>query len=92
MFGRISLELVRRSMTREFTTVEQVGYYLTQKLYGYYDLQMERMDSDVISSDDDYLEGLIDATQMTLIKCGIDYLDFETYVDKVETAVWKEVK
>ena len=79
-------------MTREFTTVEQVGYYLTQKLYGYYDLQMERMDSDVISSDDDYLEGLIDATQMTLIKCGIDYLDFETYVDKVETAVWKEVK
>jgi hypothetical protein len=42
-------------MTKEFVTVEQVGYYLTQKLYGYYDLQMERMDSVEISSDDDYL-------------------------------------
>jgi hypothetical protein len=92
VFGKISLEQVRRVMTREFVTVEQVGYYLTQKLYGYYDIAMERLDNEVVTSEDDYLEGLIDATSMTLIKCGIEYLDFETYVDKVETAVWKEAK
>lgn len=78
-------------MTKEFTTIEQLGYYLTQKLYGYYDIAMERLDSDVISSEDDYLEGLQDATSMALIKCGIEYLDFETYVDKVETAVRRAV-
>jgi hypothetical protein len=86
------LEMVRRSMTRPFTKIEQIGSYLTQKLYGYYDMAMERLDNEVVSSEDDYLEGLIDATSMALIKCGIEYLDFETYVDKVETAVWKEVK
>ena len=79
-------------MTKPFTKIEQIGYYLTQKLYGYYDMAMERLDNDVISSEDDYLEGLIDATSMALIKCGIEYLDFETYVDKVETAVWKEAR
>lgn len=92
MFGKISLEMIRKTMTKEFTTIEQLGSYLTQKLYGYYDMAMERLDNDVISSEDDYLEGLQDATSMALIKCGIEFMDFETYVDKVETAVWKEVK
>ena len=76
-------------MTKEFTTIEQIGNYLRDKLYHYYDLSMERLDSDVITSEDDYLEGLMDATTMALIKCGIDYLDFETYVDKVDTAKWR---
>jgi hypothetical protein len=92
MFGKISLERVRKSMTREFTTIEQIGNYLRGKLYEYYDMAMERLENEVVTSEDDYLEGLLDATQMALIKCGIEYLDFETYVDKVETAVWKEVK
>jgi hypothetical protein len=61
-------------------------------LYGYYDMAMERLDNEVVTSEDDYLEGLQDATSMALIKCGIEYMDFETYVDKVETAVWKEAK
>ena len=78
-------------MTKEFTTVEQIGNYLRDKLYHYYDLSMERLDSEVITSEDDYLEGLMDATSMALIKCGIEYMDFETYVDKVETAQWKAV-
>lgn len=78
-------------MTKEFTTIEQIGYYLTQKLYGYYDMAMERLDSEVVTSEDDYLEGLIDATSMALIKCGIEFMDFETYVDKVETAVRRTV-
>ena len=89
MSGRISLERVRKSMTREFTTIEQIGNYLRGKLYEYYDMAMERLDNDVISSEDDYLEGLQDATSMALIKCGIEFMDFETYVDKVETAVWR---
>lgn len=76
-------------MTREFTTIEQIGNYLRDKLYNYYDMQMERMDVNDVSGEDDYLEGLVDATSMTLIKCGIEYMDFETYVDKVETTKWK---
>ena len=83
-------EWVKRFMTKEFTTVEQIGNYLRGKLYEYYDLQIERMDVNDVSGDDDYVEGLVDATSMALIKCGIDYLDFETYVDKVDTAQWKE--
>ena len=77
-------------MTKEFTTIEQIGNYLRDKLYHYYDLSMERLDSEVITSEDDYLEGLMDATSRALIKCGIEYLDFETYVDNVETAQWRK--
>ena len=77
-------------MTKEFATIEQLGRYLVDKLYGYYDIAKERMDNDHISSEDDYLEGLQDATSMALIKCGIEYMDFETYVDKVDSMEWRK--
>lgn len=75
-------------MTKEFVTVEQIGNYLTQKLYGYYDMQIERMDVHDVSGDDDYLEGLIDATSMALIKCGIEYLELNDYIEKSDAQKW----
>ena len=89
MFGRISLEKVKRHMTRPFTKVEEVKSYLLTKLYEYYDLQMEMEDVNDVSSDADYLEGLLEATQMMLIKIGAKYPTYEEYVDEVETAVWR---
>ena len=83
-------DLIKKFMTKEFVTVEQIGNYLRGKLYEYYDLQIERMDSMEISGDDDYVEGLVDATSMALIKCGIEYMDFETYVDKADAAKWRK--
>ena len=70
MFGRISLEKVKRHMTRPFTKVEEVKSYLLTKLYEYYDMQMEMEDVNDVSSDADYLEGLREATEMMLIKIG----------------------
>ena len=75
-------------MTKEFVTLEQLGSYLTQKLYGYYDIQIERMDANDISGEDDYVEGLVDATSMALIKCGIEFMDLNSYIEKTDAQKW----
>lgn len=89
MFGRISLEKVKRHMTRPFTKVDEIQSYLLTKTYEYYDMQMEMEEVNDVSSDADYLEGLLEATQMMLIKIGAKYPTYEEYVDRVETAEWK---
>ena len=89
MFGRISLEKVKRHMTRPFTKVDEIKSYLLTKTYEYYDMQMEMEEVNDVSSDADYLEGLLEATQMMLIKIGAKYPTYEEYVDRVETAEWK---
>lgn len=91
MFGRISLEKVKRHMTKPFTTVDQVKLYLLNKLYDYYDTQMEMEEVNDVSSDADYLEGLLEATQMMLIKIGCKYPTYEEYVDKVDAMKWEKV-
>ena len=85
-------EWVKKFMTKEFTTVEQVGQYLKQKLYGYYDTQLEMEEVNDVSSDMDYLEGLMDATSMALIKCGIEYMDFNKYIEYVDGLKWTKDK
>lgn len=90
MFGRISLEKVKRHMTRPFTKVEEVKSYLLTKLYEYYDMQMEMEDVNDVSSDADYLEGLREATEMMLIKIGAKYPTYEQYVDKVDALQWEK--
>ena len=90
MFGRISLEKVKRHMTKPFTKVSQVESYLLTKMYEYYDMQMEMEDVNDVSSDADYLEGLLEATQMMLIKIGCKYLTYEEYVDRVDSMRWEK--
>ena len=75
-------------MTKEFTTIEQIGKYLLDKLYGYYDTQLEMEDVNDVSSDNDYLEGLIDATSMALIKCGVEYMEYNDYIEYVDGLKW----
>lgn len=84
-------EWVKRFMTKEFVTVEQLGKYLTLKLYGYYDTIIERMDNNEVSSEDDYLEGLVDATSMALIKCGIEYHELNDYIELTDAQKWVKV-
>ena len=91
MFGRISLEKVRRHMTRPFTKVSEVQSYLMTKLYEYYDWQMEHEDDLDVNSDFDYHEGLVDAVTMTLIKIGAKYPTYEQYVDRVDAMKWEKV-
>ena len=91
MFGRISLEKVRRHMTRPFTKVSEVQSYLMTKLYEYYDWQMQNEDNLDVNSDFDYHEGLVDAVTMTLIKIGCKYPTYEQYVDRVDAMQWEKV-
>ena len=91
MYGKISLEKVKRHMTRPFTKVDQIKSYLLTKLYEYYDLQMEMEEVNDVSSDADYLEGLREATEMMLIKIGCKYPTYEEYVDRVDAMKWEKV-
>ena len=85
MFGRISLEKVRRHMTRPFQNMEQLENYMVQHLYSLYD-QIE--DNDWDNLENDYIMGSIDTTQHYLIKSGVDFLDQTAYIEKVESQKW----
>lgn len=75
-------------MTKEFTTLEQLLGFMVTKLYGYYDTQLELEDVHDVSSDNDYLEGLIDATQIFLIKSGVDFMDYNQYIEYTDSQKW----
>ena len=73
-------------MTRPFKTLEQLTGYLLIDLYSLYDDYRESEgDSD---SHSNYLEGVIDRTQVVLTKCGIEYMEYDTYIDTVGKLKW----
>ena len=88
MFGRISLEKVKRAMTQPFTKIEQLNNYMVRHLYSLYD-QIEGNDWDNLEND--YVMGSIDTTQHYLIKSGVEFLDQTEYIEKVEGAKWTTI-
>lgn len=86
MYGRISLEKVKRHMTKPFTKIEQLNKYMVQHLYTLYD-DIDNNDWDNLEND--YIIGSIETTQHYLLKSGVDFLDFETYTDKVDAMKWE---
>ena len=88
MFGRISLERVKRAMTQPFTKIEQLNKYMVQHLYTLYDEHDNAIDE---GEDTDYIEGSIDTTQHYLIKSGVEFLDQTAYIEKVEGAKWTAI-
>ena len=85
MFGRISLERVKRAMTQPFTKIEKLNNYMVRHLYSLYD---EHENATEEGGDTDYIEGSIDTTQHYLIKSGIEFLDQTAYIEKVESQKW----
>lgn len=73
-------------MTDTFKTIEQLGSFLVTDLYSLYDDYREALTGS--ESFLNYLEGCIDRTQIVLIKCGIDHLEYDDYQEKVENAKW----
>ena len=88
MFGRISLERVKRAMTKPFTKIEQLNNYMVRHLYSLYD-QIEGNDWDNLEND--YVMGSIDTTQHYLIKSGVEFLDQTEYIEKVDGAKWTAI-
>ena len=87
MYGRISLERVKRHMTKPFTKIEQLNKYMVQHLYTLYD------DFDNVDGADymfTFLEGSIETTQHYLTKAGVKYMEFETYIDTVDAMKWEK--
>lgn len=84
---RLSRKWTERFMTNHFQNMEQLENYMVQHLYTLYD---ELRGNDWDNLENDYLMGSIDTTQHYLLKSGGNYLDFETYVDKVDAMEWKE--
>ena len=73
-------------MTDYFKNMEQLENYMVRHLYTLYDEFDNTDGADYMFS---FLEGSIETTQHYLTKSGVDYLDFETYIDKVDAMKWE---
>jgi len=83
---RLSPEEEKRFMTRPFETLDQLTGYLLIDLYTLYDEYREA--DDLNSSDLNYFEGIIDRTQVVLAKCGVEYMEYDTYIETVGKLKW----
>jgi len=79
-------EFERKFMTKPFKTLDQLTGYLLIDLYTLYDEYREA--DDLNSSDLNYFEGIIDRTQVVLAKCGIEYMEYDTYIETVVKLKW----
>lgn len=73
-------------MTRNFTTLEQVTTFLLADLFSLYDSYKEEEGGS--DSYLNYLEGCIDRTQVVLAKCGVEYMEYDTYIETVGKLKW----
>jgi len=80
-------EFQRKIMTRQFETLDQLAGYLLLDLYTLYDEYLEAENGR--SSDLNYIEGIVDRTQTILVKCGVEYLEYDDYHEKVRNAKWQ---
>lgn len=77
----LSKEMTEKHKTRNFTELEQLTDYAVLHLYALYD----ELDKD---DDTDYVQGAIDTTQHLLVKCGVEFMDYEDYLERI-AVVWK---
>lgn len=78
---RISREMTEKHKTRDFTKLEQLTDYAVLHLYALYDELDRHLDTD-------YVQGAIDTTQHLLLKCGVEFMDYEDYLERI-AIVWK---
>ena len=84
---RQNRERTLSSKTRDFDSFEQLTDYLVTHLYHLYD-SVDTSNFD--NPENDYSLGGIDTTQHYLLKCGVEFMDYEEYLELV-TAEWKRV-
>lgn len=89
MYGVISLEKVRKFMTRPFDEQDDLVNFMKLHLetiyQSYYEAEQEGDESLM-----DYCQGSIDSTQVYLIKSGVTPIDYEEYLE-LANAEWKKV-
>lgn len=91
MSGRISLEKVKRIMTRPFPEESNLIRFMHSHLVELYDSyhEAEQEGDDSLM---DYVQGSIDTTHVYLIKSGEEkYMTYEQFLD-IATAEWKPVR
>ncbi len=75
--------MAEKHKTRNFANLSELTRYAVLHLYAWYD----ELDN---NTDTDYVQGAIDTTQHLLLKCGVEFMDYEEYLELV-TAEWKRV-
>ena len=78
-----SREMTEKHKTRNFDNLEELTNYAVLHLYALYDELDNASGSEV-----DYVQGAIDTTQHLLLKCGVEFMDYEEYLEKV-VIQWK---
>jgi hypothetical protein len=78
----------RKAMTRPMTTIDNVISFLTADLPLLYDQYHEWESNGTSDLDLNYLEGVIDRTQVVLVKCGVEYQDYEQYLEQISKQKW----
>jgi hypothetical protein len=73
--------MTEKHKTRNFSKLSELTDYAVLHLYALYD----ELDRD---TDTDYVEGAIDTTQHLLLKCGVEFMDYEDYLERI-AVVWK---
>jgi hypothetical protein len=76
-------EMTEKHKTRNFDKLDELTRYAVLHLYGLYDELDNASGSEV-----DYVQGSIDTTQHYLLKCGVEFMDYEEYLEKVALQ-WK---
>jgi len=85
---RNRLGISKLTKTRDMTDMEQFAKFMVNHLYLLYD-EMENVVE--FSEDWDYLQGIIETTQVYLHKIGMEYLDHTAYIEKVEGQKWTAI-
>ena len=75
----------KKSKTKDFWKMEQLTSFMVTHLYELYDYAEELED---YSHDWDYVHGSIDTTQVYLLKCGVEFMNQDQYIEKVESQKW----
>lgn len=91
MSGRISLEKVKRIMTRPFSNDSELITFMKRHIEELYE-EFYKAEQEGDDSLMDYVQGSIDTTHVYLIKSGEEkYMTYEQFLDIV-TAEWKPVR
>lgn len=86
MYGKISLEKVRKFMTKPFPgepeLIEFIKLHLETIYQSYYEAEQEGDESTM-----EYCQGSIDTTHVYLIKSGVEPMEYEEYLE-IANAEW----
>lgn len=70
------------------TTIDNVISFLKADLPLLYDQYHEWETNGTSDLDLNYLEGVIDRTQVLLVRCGVEYQEYDEYIEEVSKQVW----